>query len=139
MPQCMFCGKVTATGEGVKRHIVGRPECRRQWSLLIEEADAANSDPPDVDFSYENMAAPGHVHQRGSSDTDQNPTPGKIRRVTVEEIDDEDATTLTYNGRYFEPQSDAGWALREGETTFERYKREQKEEGEDQWAPFENA
>ncbi|KAG2061243.1 hypothetical protein BDR06DRAFT_1001553 [Suillus hirtellus] len=84
------------------------------------------------------MAAPDHIHQHKSSDMDQNPTSGKIHQITVEEIDDKDATTLIYNSQYFKPQSDTGWALHEGETTFEGYRREQKEEGKDQWIPFEN-
>ena len=134
----MFCGKVTTTDEGLKRHIVGRPECRKEWRLMIEEADAEsaeNFDTQDVDFS----PASGHIHMRSSPDVDHNPTDRKNRRVTVEEVDDEDTTSLTNNGRYFEPQPDAGWARHQGETTFDRCRREQHEESEEPWAPFENA
>jgi hypothetical protein len=33
---------------------------------------------------------------------------------------------------------DAGWALHEGETSFEKYRTYQEEEGEDPWSPFED-
>ncbi|KAG1841961.1 hypothetical protein F4604DRAFT_1597759 [Suillus subluteus] len=86
-----------------------------------------NPPPVDVDFS--------HVHPH----LDPNPAPSKSRRITIEEVEDEDGTPFSYTGRYFEPQADAGWALHEGETKFERYRRHQEEEVEDQWSPFEDA
>jgi hypothetical protein len=33
---------------------------------------------------------------------------------------------------------DAGWALHEGEMSFEKYRKYQEEEGEDLWSPFED-
>ncbi|KAG0691741.1 Zn-finger domain-containing protein [Suillus ampliporus] len=72
---------------------------------------------------------------RSSPDVDHNPTVRKNRWVTVEEVNDVDATS----GRYFESQPGAGWAQHQGETVFERYRKEQREEGEELWAPFENA
>ncbi|KAG1883615.1 hypothetical protein F4604DRAFT_1920116 [Suillus subluteus] len=123
MPQCAFCGKATTTQEGLKRHIAQRPECQRQWALMINDIEADNLNTPDdnpppvdVDFS--------HVHPH----LDPNPTPSKSRRITIEEVEDEDGTLFSYTGRYFEPQADAGWALHEGETKFERYRRHQEEE-----------
>ncbi|KAG1872445.1 hypothetical protein DFJ58DRAFT_903859 [Suillus subalutaceus] len=86
---------------------------------MTEEADAENSNAPDVNFSLQDTA-PGHVHLRSAPDVDHNPTLGKIRR-------------------YFEPNPGAGWAQHEGETVFERYRRRQHEEGEVPWAPFDNA
>ncbi|KAG1732870.1 uncharacterized protein EDB91DRAFT_1238678 [Suillus paluster] len=140
MPHCVFCGKVTTTHEGLKRHVAGRPECRRQWASMIEDVEAENlDDAPDVDFPHQDAAPAGHVHPRPSPDTDNNPALRKTRRTTVEEVEDEDGMLFPNNGRYFEPQSDAGWALREGETNFERYRTYQEEEGEDPWSPFEDA
>ncbi|KAG1846744.1 hypothetical protein F4604DRAFT_1884130 [Suillus subluteus] len=72
-------------GEGLKRHIVGHPECRREWILMIEEADAENSNTPDVDFFLQDTA-PGHVHLRSSSDVDHNPTLGKNCRHKGETV-----------------------------------------------------
>ncbi|KAG1837672.1 hypothetical protein F4604DRAFT_1885673 [Suillus subluteus] len=88
---------------------------------MIEEADAENSNTPDVDFSLQDTA-PGHVHLCSSPDVDHNPTLGKNCRVSVEEVDDKDATSPTNNGRgwYFEPNPGTGWAQHEGETVFER-------------------
>lgn len=138
MPHCVFCGKVTTTPEGLKRHIVGRPECRTQYESMIEEVEAENlDDAPDVDFPHQD-AAPGHVHPRPSPDTDDNPALSKTHRVRVEEVEDEEGMSFTNNGRYFERRTDAGWALHEGETSFEKYRTYQEEEGEDPWSPFED-
>lgn len=138
-PHCVFCGKVTATHEGLKRHIAGRPDCQRQWALMIKDIDTENLDalnrpdsPPSADFSH-------HVHPHPSADMDNNPAPRKTPRVTVEEAEDDDGTQFSYTGRFFEPQEDAGWTLREGETKFEGYKRDQEEGSEHPWAPFEDA
>ncbi|KAG1833658.1 hypothetical protein DFJ58DRAFT_719411 [Suillus subalutaceus] len=138
MPDCMFCGKVTSTPEGLKRHIVGRPECRREWTLMIEGVEVEDLDTPDVDFCHEDIA-PCHVRARSGPEMDTSPTLNKIRHVSVEEVDNEDGTSLTDFGRYIEPQPDAGWALGEGETRFETRSREQQEGGEEPWAPFEDA
>jgi hypothetical protein len=124
-------------GKGLKRHIMGHPECQREWTLMIEEADAENLDTPDVNFSHE-YTAPGHVHLHSSPDVDINPTLGKICQVTVEEVDNKDVPSLTNNGWYFEHQAGAGITQHQGETVFERYRREQHEEGENPMAPFEN-
>ncbi|KAG1902162.1 uncharacterized protein F5891DRAFT_1127781 [Suillus fuscotomentosus] len=69
---------------------------------------------------------------------DDNPALSKTHRVTVEEVEDEDGMSFTNNGRYFEPRTDAGWALHEGETSFAKYRTYQEEEGEDPWSPFED-
>ncbi|KAG1776239.1 hypothetical protein EV702DRAFT_1046387 [Suillus placidus] len=117
MPHCVFCGK---------------------YESMIEEVEAENlDDAPDVDFPHQD-AAPGHVHPHPSPDTDDNPVLSKTRRVTVEEVEDEDGMSFTNNGQYFEPRTDAGWALHEGETSFEKYRTYQEEEGDDPWSPFED-
>ncbi|KAG1878582.1 hypothetical protein C8R48DRAFT_752658 [Suillus tomentosus] len=108
------------------------------YESMIEEVEAENlDDAPDVDFPHQD-AAPGHVHPCPSPDMDDNPALSKTRRVTVEEVEDEDGMSFTNNGRYFEPRTDAGWALHEGETSFEKYRTYQEEEGEDPWSPFED-
>ncbi|KAG1721121.1 uncharacterized protein EDB91DRAFT_1256641 [Suillus paluster] len=109
---------------------------------MIEDADVEDFDAPDTapgDVHDTPDTAPGDVHMRLSPDVDHNPTVRKNRRVTVEEVNDVDATSLTNNGRYFETQPGAGWAQHQGETVFERYRKEQHEVGEEPWAPFENA
>ncbi|KAG1859331.1 hypothetical protein DFJ58DRAFT_875622 [Suillus subalutaceus] len=63
---------------------------------------------------------------------DTNPTLTKIRCISVEELDDEDGTSLNI-GRYIEPQPNAGWGFGKGETRFERRRREQQQGGEDPW------
>ncbi|KAG1732914.1 uncharacterized protein EDB91DRAFT_1238697 [Suillus paluster] len=71
MPHCVFCGKVTTTHEGLKRHVAGRPECRRQWASMIEDVEAENlDDAPDVDFPHQD-AAPWLVKNLGQTRTDE--------------------------------------------------------------------
>ncbi|KAG2137633.1 uncharacterized protein EDB93DRAFT_1322465 [Suillus bovinus] len=53
--------------------------------------------------------------------------------VTVEDVTDEED-----GRRYFEPYPEAGWTLREGQTSFERHQQYKESEGEDKWAPFGN-
>ncbi|KAG1720298.1 hypothetical protein EDB19DRAFT_1930564 [Suillus lakei] len=87
----------------------------------LNAQDGPLGSPPPVDFS--------HVH---AADMDNH-------CVTIEEVEDEDRTPFSHTGRYFEPREDAGWALREEKTKFERYRREQEEAGEDPWLPLEDA
>lgn len=142
MPQCcIFCGKEFPTRGGVKRHITGRPECRRAWELTIEETEATyDEDGPQVDFAYDDVGSsfglPLRRSRSKSSDADQgNPPALKSRRVTIEEVSDEDAVR-TNSGRYFKECPDGGRTLREGETGFESYRKYKKSMGEDEWAPF---
>ncbi|KAG1784333.1 uncharacterized protein HD556DRAFT_1446796 [Suillus plorans] len=142
MPQCcVFCGKEFPTRGGVKRHITGRPECRRAWELTIEETEATyDEDGPQVDFAYDDVGSsfglPLRRSRSKSSDADQgNPPALKSRRVTIEEVSDEDAVR-TNSGRYFKECPDGGRTLREGETGFESYRKYKKSMGEDEWAPF---
>jgi hypothetical protein len=118
---CEFCGKEISTRGGVKKHILARSECRRQWNLLIEEtSDIAN-----------NLVSPPH-YSHSSPEPDNSPA-RKIRRVNVEEVADEEDICFT---RYFEECPDAGWVSEEGQTTFERYQQYKKDVGENEWAPF---
>jgi hypothetical protein len=47
MPDCIFCGKITSTDKGLKRHITGQPECRREWKLMIENLEVDDLDIPE--------------------------------------------------------------------------------------------
>lgn len=55
--------------------------------------------------------------------------------MTVEDVADE-GEVVEGGGCYFKQCSDGGWALREGETEFERYWKYKEGMGEDEWAPF---
>ncbi|KAG2365568.1 hypothetical protein BDR07DRAFT_1449748 [Suillus spraguei] len=104
---------------------------------MIKDVKAEDWDAPPVYFAHDDTApCPGCVHSHPSADIDNNPAPRKSCRVAIEEVKDEDET-FSHSGCYFEPQGDAGWALCEGETAFERHRRYQEEEGEHAWAPFE--
>ncbi|KAG1904176.1 uncharacterized protein F5891DRAFT_1126617 [Suillus fuscotomentosus] len=102
---------------------------------MIENNEAGNLDAQEapVDFSHNDA---GHVHAHPSANMDNNPAPNKSCCVTVEDVEDEDGSSSWH---YLEPQLDAGWALRGGETKFERCRRYQEEEGEETWSPFEDA
>jgi hypothetical protein len=71
-----------------------------------------------------------------SFNPDNNPAASKTRRVTVEDVADEDEGNLIVNRQYFEQCPDASWTLWEGQTKFEKYQQDKEDKGEYEWAPF---
>ncbi|KAG1762797.1 Zn-finger domain-containing protein, partial [Suillus placidus] len=129
MPHCGFCAKEMPTLGGVKKHIAGRPDCRRQWELLVENQNDNQADTNTN--SHADLYSPHRRSRSESSNPDaENPAAPKHQRVTIEEVEDEDHT------RYFEQCAGAGQTLREGQTGFERFQQYKEGMGEDQWAPF---
>ncbi|KAG2158760.1 uncharacterized protein EDB93DRAFT_1245995 [Suillus bovinus] len=80
---------------------------------MIEDVEADNLDAPDDGPDSPPPVDFSHVYPHPDS---------KTHCVTIEEVEDDDA----------------GWALREGETKFEGYRRYQEEDGEDPCSPFED-
>ncbi|KAG2150669.1 uncharacterized protein EDB93DRAFT_1083873 [Suillus bovinus] len=83
--------------------------------------------------------SPLHRSQSNSFDSfkadEHNPPAPKSQHVTVEDVADK-GEVVEGGGHYFKQCSDGGWALREGETEFERYQKYKEGMGEDKWAPF---
>jgi hypothetical protein len=115
----------------VKKHIAIRPECKEKWESMVEDTDSEGGLPVDLPFN----PSPLRRSRSTSFDPDDNPAASK-RRVTVEDVADEDEDNLIVNRRYFEQCPDASWTLREGQTKFEKYQQDKEDEGEDEWAPF---
>lgn len=129
---CGFCDKPFGSSGGVKKHIATHPECRRKWESTVIDTDDEDGAP--VDFTYNETFSPLRRSRSESFDFEEdNPIASKSRRVTVEDVTDEED-----GRRYFEPYPEAGWTLREGQTEFERYQQYKEGEGEDKWAPFGN-
>jgi hypothetical protein len=96
--------------------------------------DTDNKDGAPVDFAYNNSISPLHCSHSESFDFEEdNQTASKSRRVTVEDVMDEEDDRW-----YFKPYPEAGWTLQEGQTNFERYQQYKEGGGEDKWAPFGN-
>ncbi|KAG1830781.1 Zn-finger domain-containing protein [Suillus variegatus] len=138
MPHCGFCAKEMPTLGGVRKHIAGRPDCRRQWELLVENQNdigaprlgTSNQADTNTD-SHADSYSPHRRSRSESSNPDADiPAAPKHRRVTIEEVEDED------HARYFEQCVGAGQTLREGQTGFERFQQYKECMGEDKWAPF---
>ncbi|KAG0692555.1 hypothetical protein DFH29DRAFT_860765 [Suillus ampliporus] len=120
---------------GVKKHITGRPDCRRQWELLVEnQNDIGVPTNQAAGTSTDSHADSYSPHRRSRSESStpdaDNPAAPKHRRVTIEEVEDED------HARYFEQCAGAGQTLHEGQTGFERFQQYKECMGEDKWAPF---
>jgi len=141
MPHCRFCAKEMPTSGGVKRHIAGRPDCRRQWELLVENQNdigvpslgnqtVATNTNTNTDSQADLFSPHRRSRSESSNPNADNPTASKHQRVTIEEVEDEDHT------QYFEQCVDAGQTLREGQTGFERFHQYKEGMGEDKWAPF---
>lgn len=130
---CEFCGKMFPSKGSVNKHIAIRPECKEKWESMVEDTDSEGGLPVDLSFNH---SSPLRRSRSTSFDPDDNPAASKTRRVTVEDVADEDEDKLTVNRRYFEQCPDASWTLREGQTKFEKYQQDKEDEGEDEWAPF---
>ncbi|KAG2152586.1 uncharacterized protein EDB93DRAFT_1239922 [Suillus bovinus] len=91
----------------VKKHIAIRPECKEKWESMVEDTDSEGGLP--VDHS-----SPLRRSRSTSFDPDDNPAASKTRRVTVEDVANED----------------------DGNFIFEKYQQDKEDEGEDEWAPF---
>ncbi|KAG2338903.1 hypothetical protein BDR05DRAFT_1040661 [Suillus weaverae] len=129
MPHCGFCAKEMPTLGGVKKHITGRPDCRRQWELLVEKQNDNQADTNTN--SHADLYSPHRCSRSESSNPNaENPAAPKHQWVTIEEVEDEDHT------QYFEQCAGAGQTLRKGQTGFERFQQYKEGMGEDQWAPF---
>ncbi|KAG1872983.1 hypothetical protein DFJ58DRAFT_836804 [Suillus subalutaceus] len=126
MPHCRFCTKEMPTLGGVKKHIAGCPDCRRQWELLVENQNdigvpslgtsnqtvATNTNINTNTNSQADLFSPHHRSCSESSNPDaDNPAAPKHWRVTIEEVEDEDHI-------------------------FERFHQYKEGMGEDKWAPF---
>ncbi|KAG1815868.1 hypothetical protein EV424DRAFT_1626783 [Suillus variegatus] len=100
---------------------------------MVEDTDSEGGLPVDLSFNH---LSPLRCSRSTSFDPDDNPAASKTRRVTVEDVADEDEGNSIVNRRYFEQCPDASWTLREGQTKFEQYQQDKEDEGEDEWAPF---
>ncbi|KAG1807924.1 hypothetical protein EV424DRAFT_1575547 [Suillus variegatus] len=132
MPHCDFCAKEMGSKGGVRRHINNQPDCRRQWELLVETQKYIGA--PQAHFDSYSSYSPHRRSRSESSNPDHpdNPAAPKHRRVTIEEVEDED------HAQYFEQCVGAGQTLREGKTGFERFQEYKECMGEDKWAPFDD-
>ncbi|KAG2756757.1 hypothetical protein P692DRAFT_20868402 [Suillus brevipes Sb2] len=132
---CTFCGKEFPMRGGIKRHIANRPKCRTAWELTIEEKDLEDNAPSMENDNVGNSFSPLRRSRSNSFKADElNPPAPKSRCVMVEDVTDEDEV-VEGGGHYFKQCSDGGWALWEGKTEFERYRKYKEGMGEDKWAP----
>lgn len=137
--QCRFCGKRLPSPAGVKRHIRQSAQCSRAWDAWIITADAAanpvnlHSDDEGPAIKSNELEDPNNTDfvVNAPESGDENPNPYRAR---VEEVPDEDDLVYwvqTYPGP-------AGEVIGTGECTFERWARENEEEGRSCWYPFTN-
>ncbi|KAG1894285.1 uncharacterized protein F5891DRAFT_1131006 [Suillus fuscotomentosus] len=131
MPHCGFCAKEMPTLGGVRKHITGRPDCRRQWELLVENQNDIGTPHLNQADTHTDSYSPHRQSRSESSNPDADiPAAPKHRQVTIEEVEDED------HAQYFEQCVGASQTLREGQTSFERFQQYKECMGEDKWAPF---
>jgi hypothetical protein len=154
MPSCGFCGRPIPTIGGVLRHIQATVTCREARKLQIKsyhinildleddqdidntpsnaQDDGDNSNVDNVDFDPSSFL-------EGTPEPSPSPSPEpESRHARVEDADDED-DDLTGSTRYVNPYPYlAGTAKGQADPKFEHIRKEQMEQGEDIWAPFED-
>lgn len=149
MPSCEFCNAIFETQQGVRSHIKQKQECRLAFARsLTSDTSSTNlassstsaavptvqHDPPEEPnellFPYRTHQIP-HDHPSDMQDD----TPSKRRRVTVEEVPDEEAGLPRKPWVEDFPQP-AGTPLREGQTYFKGLRERRMGEDESPYAPF---
>lgn len=154
MPHCTFCLKVLPTTSGVLKHIQNTYDCHQarirqiknipptdvaDLEVLDEDkrVDAEIPDAPLDDWQGTHKFDPT-TFLGSPPDADEPFPPYPPRPERHVDVDcPEDKGDLYGTGRYVRkyPHS-AGAIISEGETAFERIRREQMERGEEPWVPF---
>ncbi|KAG2360239.1 hypothetical protein BDR07DRAFT_1452072 [Suillus spraguei] len=117
MPHCGFCAKELPTLGGVRKHIAGCPDYRRQWELLVENQNdigaprLSNQANTNTDSHADSYSPHCRSHSESSNPDADIPAAAKHQRVTIEEVEDEDHI-------------------------FGRFQQYKECMGEDKWAPF---
>jgi hypothetical protein len=163
-PKCSICKRTFKNGRSLKLHLSRSKKCSIGWTQeLNSEISPARdplrrpndllSDADQADWLQDSFPA----SREGSPET-----LGKRPRVTIEEIDDEEATGCYPDsgnaalekrprvtaeevdddeapGRYPEPYpGNAAECLGQGQTRFHQVREEQEAQGKQPWAPFAN-
>ena len=157
--RCGFCHQIIPTINGMKRHCARKVACRKlfleqnaksAFTVWDEETQgnvqppfpSAQDGPPDLptdDETFEIGAQEAGDQffpslARSPSPEEASEHQSKRPRVTIEEIEDEDAPHIQ---RYtYEYPREVATALRSGQTRFECMREQQEAEGLDDFAPF---
>lgn len=136
--RCGYCGKSLPTAQGLKLHTQQSENCRRAWeasilSKALEPPAAVESAPPsdsemDIPATEDLDSAP----LDDPAAVPQEPNDGHPYRTRIEEVPDEEEIARwvrRYPGR-------AAEVVGMGENTFEKWRRENAEEGRSRWYPF---
>jgi hypothetical protein len=161
-PRCFKCKRTFTSGRSLKLHLSKSKECSIAWGEELKrelsptrssrhtdfpsDADQSNRLQDHFSASPEGSSEPlGKRHRVTVEEVNDeeapgrhlelnsgNAAPGKRPRVAVEEVEDEEAP-----GRYSEPYpGNAAECLGTGPTRFHQVREEQSARGEEPWAPF---
>lgn len=155
--RCPFCPKTTPTAKGLTSHIQNKPECRAKWLQYVghQPAPGAGTD-GNVPINNEGGVSACHAdesqlpHDEPEPQFYRPPTPPFItapnnsvppnRNCHVEEVPDEDFEVEwgRFGGERFVESFPGHTAdvLGCGETTFERWRREQVDREEGPFSPY---
>jgi hypothetical protein len=159
-PRCFACKRSFISARSVKLHTSKSKACGKLWRRELLSETSHNQPPADFNFIPTNPLpdfdqppadfdfnfnfiptnplpdfdqAPPEPRRSRSPDFHSEP-PKKRSRVSIEEVEDEDAP-----GRYVEPYPEpVGESLGLGEVPFETRRREQSEKGQNPQFPFQN-
>ncbi|KAJ7271419.1 hypothetical protein B0H12DRAFT_1008573, partial [Mycena haematopus] len=151
---CEYCSARLASLQGLRSHVEQSRACRqKQMERYLPIDSDLESDEPELPHGAANILA-SHLDDLMGSDEDliadppldmpednpeadsvlPDPRPPKRRRATVEDVEDEDDIWV----QDFPQKSGAGKPGAKCETPFEKHFREQKQEGQQPWHPFQS-
>lgn len=153
MPQCNFCKKYLKSTRGVNRHVNSSSLCRKRWEEWLarhtericgighnENAEAHHNVPQESENDFDGPITASHepnAEQHAASLTATSALPPPRNRVTIEEMEDEEAGPLRPGARFVQPfPGPAGKSSQTAKTSFEEIREGQEARGEGPWGPF---
>ncbi len=155
MSECLFCHTALETEQGIRSHLRQRKECKLAYERSLAAAETAAKAGTDTATPHPSSLSPfdnalptfdaayytiprGPDNLNRDTSPDQNGSPSKCRRVTVEEVPDIEAGGLPHHPWVEDFPGKAGTPLRDGVTYFETIHAHKDAAAESPWSPFES-
>ena len=134
--RCGFCKKRLPTAAGVKLHVQNIQACRARWEEQQLQRSLRSDNSQFAAYYNSNQATYDNFMPAADpmvvDPTDGDTADASSRRASVEDVPDEEPPFRRYHSYY----KGAAQVLGEGETGFEKWERESKEQKKEAWDPY---